>query len=308
MRIFSSIQSYQATKKTVVTLGTFDGVHLGHLSILKKLVTEAHKLNGESLVLTFFPHPRMVLKQDDSIKLINTIEEKTELLANTGIDNLVIHAFDNVFSQLSGEEFVKQVLVDTFMVEKVIIGYDHRFGKGGACDINDLVRFGVKYGFEVEQISAKEVDEVSVSSTKIRQALNDGDIIKANEFLGYPFYINGIVTKGRQLGRTIGFPTANIVPTEKYKLIPKEGVYLVKVYTLDKTYNGMLNIGTNPTVNGVNQTIEVNILDFNQDIYDTAIKISFLEHVRNVVKFNSLDELKNQLNKDKQYAIKYFSK
>jgi riboflavin kinase / FMN adenylyltransferase len=308
LRIFSSIQSYQATKKTVVTLGTFDGVHLGHLSILKKLVTEAHKLNGESLVLTFFPHPRMVLKQDDSIKLINTIEEKTELLANTGIDNLVIHAFDNVFSQLSGEEFVKQVLVDTFMVEKVIIGYDHRFGKGGACDINDLVRFGVKYGFEVEQISAKEVDEVSVSSTKIRQALNDGDIIKANEFLGYPFYINGIVTKGRQLGRTIGFPTANIVPTEKYKLIPKEGVYLVKVYTLDKTYNGMLNIGTNPTVNGVNQTIEVNILDFNQDIYDTAIKISFLEHVRNVVKFNSLDELKNQLNKDKQYAIKYFSK
>ena len=307
MNIFSSIQSYHSTKKTVVTLGTFDGVHLGHQSILTKLVTEAKRLNCESLVLTFFPHPRMVLKQDDSIKLINTIEEKTLLLANLGINNLVIHAFDNVFSQLSGEEFVKQVLVDTFKVHKIIIGYDHRFGKGGACDINDLMEFGNKYGFEVEQISAHEIDEVSISSTKVRNALLEGDIAKANEFLGYRYFLNGVVVKGKQLGRTIGFPTANITPSATYKLIPKEGVYLVKVEVLDSTYYGMLNIGTNPTVAGTSQTIEVNILNFDTDIYDQEIKIYFLERVRDVVKFNSLDELKQQLHHDKQYAITYFN-
>lgn len=311
MNIFSSIQSYHSTKKTVkktvVTLGTFDGVHLGHQSILTKLVTEAKNLACESLVLTFFPHPRMVLKQDDSIKLINTIEEKTILLNNLGIDNLVIHAFDNVFSQLSGEDFVKQVLVDTFKVQKIIIGYDHRFGKGGASDINDLIYFGEKYGFDVEQISAHEIDEVSISSTKVRQALCEGNITKANEFLGYSYFLNGTVVKGKQLGRTIGFPTANILPSATYKLIPKEGVYLVKVEVLNTIYSGMLNIGTNPTVAGTAQTIEVNILNFDSDIYDQEIKIYFLDRVRDVVKFNSLDELKQQLHNDKQCAITYFN-
>lgn len=307
LNIFSSIQSYHSTKKTIVTLGTFDGVHLGHKSILTKLVSEAKNLNCESLVLTFFPHPRMVLKQDDSIKLINTIEEKTKLLADLGIDNLVIHAFDNVFSQLSGEDFVKKVLVDIFHVHKIIIGYDHRFGKGGACDINDLIRFSKKYNFEVEQISVRELDAVSISSTKIREALNNGYIMMANDFLGYTYFLEGEVVKGKQLGRTIGFPTANIKINAGYKLIPKQGVYLVKVAVNSIDYFGMLNIGNNPTVNGETQTIEVNILNFDQDIYGQTIEVYFIDKVRDVIKFNSLDELKNQLNKDRQFAFKYFN-
>ena len=307
LNIFSSIQSYFSAKKTIVTLGTFDGVHLGHQSIFNKLVSEAKKLNCESLVLTFFPHPRMILRQDDSIKLINTIEEKTLLLDNLGINNLVIHPFDNVFSQMSGEDFVKQILVDTFHIQKIIIGYDHRFGKGGSCDIDDLIYFGTKYGFEVEQISAQEINEVSISSTKIRKALCLGDITKANDFLGYPYFLNGVVVQGKQLGRTIGFPTANIKVSANYKLIPCEGVYLVKIEILDKEYFGMLNIGNNPTVNGQDQTIEVHILNFNQDIYDQEVKIVFLERIRDVIKFNSLPDLTLQLNKDKETALKYFN-
>ncbi|UYW01175.1 bifunctional riboflavin kinase/FAD synthetase [Flavobacterium agricola] len=306
MNIFSSIQAFHSAKKTIVTLGTFDGVHLGHQSILKQLVAEAKAQNCESLVLTFFPHPRMVLKQDDSIKLINAIEEKTELLANLGIDNLVIHAFDTVFSQLSGEEFAKQVLVDIFKVQKIIVGYDHRFGKGGACNFDDLVAFGKKYNFEVEQISAQQINTVAVSSTKVREALTSGAIEKANSFLGYPYFLSGKVVMGKQLGRTIGFPTANIKPEVNYKLIPQNGVYLVQVQVLQNQYYGMLNIGNNPTVNGAEQTIEVHLLNFDANIYNQNIKVSFLKRLRDVVKFESIDALKNQLEADKQAAIAYF--
>lgn len=306
LKVFSSIHSYTSTKNTVVTLGTFDGVHVGHKCILNKIIESAKTLQAESLVLTFFPHPRMVLKQNDDIKLINTIEEKTELLQNLGIDNLVIHPFDNTFSQLSGEEFVKQVLVDIFKVTKIIIGYDHRFGKGGSCDINDLMQFGKKYGFEVEQISVQEINEVSVSSTKVRNALNKGDIKQANSFLGYSYFLSGKVVKGKQLGRTIGFPTANIQPNANYKLIPKTGVYVVLVEVMQKTYNGMLNIGYNPTVGGTQQTIEVNILDFDQDIYDQDIRVFFKDKIRDEVKFDSFNDLKIQLENDKNATISYF--
>lgn len=306
LKIFSSIQNFKSNKKTIVTLGTFDGVHCGHQYILNKIISTAKTLNMESLVLTFFPHPRMVLNKDVTIKLINTIEEKSKLLETTGIDNLIIHPFNKDFSNLSGEEFVKNILVNIFNVHKIYIGYDHRFGKGGSCDINDLESFGKKYGFEVEQISAQEINEVSVSSTKVRQSLNEGKITDANSYLGYKFYITGIVNKGKQLGRTIGFPTANIKPLQDYKLIPLKGVYIVTVEVDHIEYPAMLNIGNNPTVGDNNLTIEANLLNFEGDLYDKEVKVSFYDRIRDEQKFNSLEELKNQLFADKKVTENFF--
>lgn len=303
LKVFNSIFDFKSDKKTVVTLGTFDGVHFGHKSILNKLIESTTNSDEESLVLTFFSHPRMILEQDSDIKLLNTIEEKAQLLKELGIHNLVIQKFDNSFSQLLPEDFVKQVLVDIFNVKKIIIGYDHRFGKNRAADINDLIAFGQKYNFEVEQISAEEIDNVSISSTKIRTALQSGNIKLANEYLGYPFFINGKVVKGKQLGRTIGYPTANIVVSDKYKLIPAIGVYAAYAIINDVKYYGMLNIGTNPTIGDNPLTIEMNIFDFNEDIYDQEIEIGFIDKIRNQQKFNSLDELKLALSKDKEFAL-----
>ncbi|RRJ92422.1 bifunctional riboflavin kinase/FAD synthetase [Paenimyroides tangerinum] len=303
MKVFNSIFDFKSDKKTVVTLGTFDGVHFGHKSILNKLIESTINSDEESLVLTFFSHPRMILEQDSDIKLLNTIEEKAQLLKELGIHNLVIQKFDNSFSQLLPEDFVKQVLVDIFNVKKIIIGYDHRFGKNRAADINDLIAFGKKYNFEVEQISAEEIDNVSISSTKIRTALQSGNIKLANEYLGYPYFINGKVVKGKQLGRTIGYPTANIVVSDKYKLIPAIGVYAAYAIINDVKYYGMLNIGTNPTIGDNPLTIEMNIFDFDEDIYDQEIEIGFIDKIRNQQKFNSLDELKLALSKDKEFAL-----
>ena len=303
MKVFNSIFDFNSDNKTVVTLGTFDGVHFGHKSILNKLIESTTNSDEESLVLTFFSHPRMILEQDSDIKLLNTIEEKAQLLKELGIHNLVIQKFDNSFSQLLPEDFVKQVLVDIFNVKKIIIGYDHRFGKNRAADINDLIAFGKKYNFEVEQISAEEIDNVSISSTKIRTALQSGNIKLANEYLGYPYFINGKVVKGKQLGRTIGYPTANIVVSDKYKLIPAIGVYAAYAIINDVKYYGMLNIGTNPTIGDNPLTIEMNIFDFNEDIYEQEIEIGFIDKIRNQQKFNSLDELKLALSKDKEFAL-----
>lgn len=303
LKVFNSIFDFKSDKKTVVTLGTFDGVHFGHKSILNKLIESTTNSDEESLVLTFFSHPRMILEQDSDIKLLNTIEEKAQLLKELGIHNLVIQKFDNSFSQLLPEDFVKQVLVDIFNVKKIIIGYDHRFGKNRAADINDLIAFGKKYNFEVEQISAEEIDNVSISSTKIRTALQSGNIKLANEYLGYPYFINGKVVKGKQLGRTIGYPTANIVVSDKYKLIPAIGVYAAYAIINDVKYYGMLNIGTNPTIGDNPLTIEMNIFDFNEDIYEQEIEIGFIDKIRNQQKFNSLDELKLALSKDKEFAL-----
>ncbi len=303
LKVFNSIFDFKSDKKTVVTLGTFDGVHFGHKSILNKLIESTTNSDEESLVLTFFSHPRMILEQDSDIKLLNTIEEKAQLLKELGIHNLVIQKFDNSFSQLLPEDFVKQVLVDIFNVKKIIIGYDHRFGKNRAADINDLIAFGQKYNFEVEQISAEEIDNVSISSTKIRTALQSGNIKLANEYLGYPYFINGKVVKGKQLGRTIGYPTANIVVSDKYKLIPAIGVYVAYAVINDVKYYGMLNIGTNPTIGDNPLTIEMNIFDFDEDIYDQEIEIGFIDKIRNQQKFNSLDELKLALSKDKEFAL-----
>ena len=307
MKIFHSINEFHSNKKTIVTLGTFDGVHIGHTEILKKLTQNTHDGEFESTVLTFFPHPRTVLQGKSDLKLLNTINEKIRLLENIGIENLIIHPFDEKFAELSAEEFAKTILVDQLQVQKIIIGYDHRFGKNRTADINDLITFGTQYGFEVEQISAQEIDAISISSTKIRNALELGDIDLANQYLGYSYFLSGTVVKGKQLGRTIGFPTANIELDEDYKLVPKNGVYIVCAKIEDQLVNGMMNIGFNPTVEGKNKTIEVHLFDFNSDLYNHKIKISIKYPIRSEQKFESIAVLKQQLIKDKEFSIQYLS-
>ena len=307
LKLFHSINDFQSTKKTILTLGTFDGVHIGHKKILERITQNTENGKYESLVLTFFPHPRMVLQEKSEIKLLNTIAEKSKLLEQTGIENLVIHPFNESFSRLTAEEFVHSILVDQFHIQKIIIGHDHRFGRNRTANIDDLIAFGTEYGFEVEQISAQEIQDVSVSSTKIRKALDEGNIALANEYLGYPYFLSGEVVKGKQLGRTIGFPTANIHIEEEYKKIPKNGVYIVKTFIDNKTVFGMMNIGFNPTVNGERQTIEVNLFDFDADIYGQKLEISLLEYIREEQKFGSVDLLKEQLNRDKNTALEFVS-
>ncbi len=308
MKIFHSLCDFSITKKTIITIGTFDGVHIGHTKILEKIIQIAKELDCESLVLTFFPHPRMVLQEKTSVKLLHTMEEKKAMLQKIGIDNLIIHPFNKEFSQLSAEEFVKEILIDQLQIQKIIIGHDHRFGRNRTADINDLISFGKKYGFEVEQISAQEIDEIAVSSTKIRNALLDGTISLANEYLGYNYFFSGTVVQGQQLGSKIGFPTANIHIKEDYKLIPKNGVYIVKSYLNEELIYGIMNIGNRPTVNGLNKTIEVHFLDFDKDLYGQEITIEVVEFIREEQKFDSIDALKNQIQKDKEQSLSFILK
>ena len=306
MKIYNSINNFTTTKKTIVTLGTFDGVHIGHNAILDKICKVAKHENLESIILTFFPHPRKIVSNNYDIKLLNTIEEKSVLLEKIGIQNFIIHPFDKTFSELSPREFVTQVLVEKLNIQKIIIGHDHKFGKDRAADFNDLINFGKEFGFEVEEISAQQINEVSVSSTKIRNSLLEGNISLANEYLGYPYVLTGNVVKGNQLGRTIGFPTANIEIPEEYKLIPKIGVYVVTVDVNNDTVFGMMNIGVKPTLGENKLSIEVHLLDFDKDIYNQKIQVKVLERLRDEQKFDSFDALKSQLEKDKQNTIQYF--
>jgi riboflavin kinase/FMN adenylyltransferase len=289
-------------------LGTFDGVHIGHRKILEKVTQNTENGKYESLVLTFFPHPRMVLHGQSEVKLLNTIDEKIDLLEKIGIQNLVIHPFDETFSKLTAEEFVKTVLVDRFNIQKIIIGHDHRFGRNRTANIDDLITFGKQHGFEVEQISVQEVNDVSISSTKIRTALLEGNMALANEYLGYDYFLTGVISKGKQLGRTIGFPTANLKIEENYKLIPRNGVYVVKSTINQKTVFGMMNIGFNPTLGEENLSIEIHYFDFNADLYDQKIPVSLLEYLRPEQKFNSVALLKEQLKKDEKVALDYLNK
>lgn len=308
MNVFHSIQDFKSSEKTIVTLGTFDGMHIGHRAILNKLKLQRNQSGYKTLVLTFFPHPRMVLKTDHKILLLNTIEERIQLIKDFGIDYLVVQEFTQEFANLSAEEFVKNILVDQFNIAKIIIGHDHRFGKNRSADIHDLIEFGKKYHFDVEQISAKELDHVSVSSTKIRKALTQGNVSLAKDYLGYPYMISGKVVKGRQLGRTIGFPTANIQIYEDYKLVPAIGVYVVGVTVKGNDYYGMLSIGTNPTVGGKEKTTEVYIFDFNEVIYNEEITVHFLTKIREEQKFSSVDLLKEALKEDERFSGKFLSK
>lgn len=305
MKIFHAINEFVSSKKTIITLGTFDGVHIGHRKILEKLTQSTENRKYESMVLTFFPHPRMVLEGQSEVKLLNTIEEKTALLENSGIENLIIHPFDEIFSRLTASEFVKTVLVDQLHIKKIIIGYDHKFGRNRSANIDDLIAFGKEYDFEVEQISAQEIEAVSVSSTKIRKELKAGNVALANEYLGYTYFLTGTVKKGNQLGRTIGFPTANIQIPEEYKLIPKNGVYIVKSIINQKTVFGMMNIGFNPTVEKECLSLEIHYFDFDADLYDTRVVVSLLEYIRPEQKFESFDLLKAQLEEDKNQALAF---
>ncbi|WP_394757977.1 bifunctional riboflavin kinase/FAD synthetase [Flavobacterium sp.] len=306
MKVFHSISEFTSQKRTVITLGTFDGVHLGHQKIINRLLNSTQNNNLESVVLTFLQHPRSVLQAENTIKLLNTNAEKTDLLEKCGIDNLIIHTFDASFSELTGEEFVKTILVDKLNIHKIIIGYDHRFGKNRSSDIHDLIYFGKKYHFDVEQISAEEIDEISISSTKIRNAISNGNIKLANQYLGYNYSFTGKVVTGKQLGRTIGFPTANLIIENQQKIIPKNGVYIVEGLWQNTTHRGMMNIGTKPTIDGKNTTIEVHFFDTNQDLYDLDITISVHDFIRDEVKFNSINELKTQLEQDKITSLDYF--
>ena len=308
LKIFHSINDFNSTKKTILTLGTFDGVHIGHKKILKKITKNTENQKYESLVLTFFPHPRMVLQEHSDIKLLNTIDEKIDLLEQIGIENLVIHPFDEAFSRLTAEEFVRSILIDRFHIQKIIIGHDHRFGRNRTANIDDLIAYGQEYGFEVEQISVQEINDISVSSTKIRNALTAGDMDLANDYLGYDYFLTGNIIQGKQLGRTIDFPTANLKIAEDYKLIPQNGVYIVKSTINDQIVFGMMNIGFNPTVKGETQTIEIHYFDFNADLYNQKISVSVLHRLRSEQKFDSITLLKAQLQKDKKAALSYLSK
>jgi riboflavin kinase/FMN adenylyltransferase len=298
-----SAADYDQIKDSVVTIGTFDGVHLGHQKIIKRLVAIAHAEQLQALVLTFFPHPRMVVQKDSSIKLINTIDEKADLIQDLGVDHLVVKAFTKDFSRLTALEYVRDVLVNTLHVKHIIVGYDHHFGRNRTANIKDLKEYGAFYGFKVTEIDAQEVGDVAVSSTKIRTALKEGAIIEANQFLGYPFMLNGSVVKGKGLGKTIQFPTANLKIEESYKLIPKKGVYLVHALIDNELVYGMLNIGTNPTVSAANTlSVEVFFFNFNKNLYDTELSIHILDRIREEIKFTDLEALKVQLERDQQTA------
>ncbi|WP_299223007.1 bifunctional riboflavin kinase/FAD synthetase [uncultured Psychroserpens sp.] len=290
---------------SVITIGTFDGVHIGHQKIIKRLVAVGQQANLESVVLTFFPHPRMVLQKNSDIKLLNTIDERQELLSAFGLETLVIKPFTKEFSKLSAQEYVKTVLIDELNAKHIIIGYDHHFGKNRSANIDDLKTFGELFNFKVEEISAQDIKDVAVSSTKIRNAIASGAIDTANSYLGYNYYMTGIVIKGKGLGKQIHFPTANIAIEEPYKLIPKNGVYVTRTVINNVFVYGMMNIGTNPTVNGTKQSIEVHFFNLNQDLYHQTLKVEVLQRLRDEHKFESIKLLKRQLEKDKKSALSF---
>jgi riboflavin kinase/FMN adenylyltransferase len=304
MKIYHTLDDFSRLGYAVVTSGTFDGCHLGHQKILSRLKEIAEKNSGETVVITFWPHPRLVLKPDDkSLKLLNTFEEKAELLKSQGIQHLLRIPFTKEFSQLTSVDFIKNILVDRIGTKKLVIGYDHRFGKNREGSFEELKADGPKYGFEVEEIPRQEIDHLAVSSSKIRQALEAGNVTVAKSLLGQPYSITGRVVKGNKLGRVLGFPTANIDVDSHYKLIPSAGIYAVTVLHAGRQYYGMLYIGTRPTVEGAGPSIEVNIFEFDKEIYGEEIKVSFEKLLRADSKFKDLEELKNQLVKDKQAAI-----
>ena len=297
MKIYHHINEFKPLDFAIATTGTFDGVHVGHRTILKKLIETAKKNNGESVLFTFNPHPRLLLQPDLDLNLINSLEEKAELLKECGLDHLIIHPFTKEFSRTSSLEFVRNILVKNIGVKKLVIGYDHHFGRNREGSFEHLKEFGPVYGFDVEEIPAQDIDHVKVSSTKIRRALLEGEIETANTYLTRPYRLTGFVVKGDQLGRQIGFPTANLNLDDSKKHIPKNGVYavLVRIDGSDIQHSAMCNIGIRPTVSGKTKTIEINMFDFNLDIYGTKLTVFFKQRIRDEKKFESVEKLKAQL-------------
>lgn len=307
MKIYHSLESFQKLSYAVVTSGTFDGVHLGHQKILARLKEISALNGGESVVLTFWPHPRMVVSEDSQgLQLLSTLEEKIDLLTDLGIDHLLIVPFTRSFSELSCEDYIQQILVDQIGTKKLVIGYDHRFGRNREGSFDFLKKNAPHYGFEVEEIPREDIEEMAISSTRIRHTLSSGHIEEANSLLGRPYSISGTIVKGKQLGRQLGFPTANIQVNSFHKLIPTNGVYIIRAIYDKVSYQGMLNIGTRPTVDGTIRTIEANIFDFDKDIYGEKLQIELLKYLRPEQKFDGLDALIAQISKDKEAAKGYF--
>ncbi|WP_017259624.1 bifunctional riboflavin kinase/FAD synthetase [Pedobacter arcticus] len=331
MQIYHHITDFKCLKNAVVTIGTFDGVHLGHQQIIKELIQQAKQNGGESVILTFFPHPRMILNPENhALRMINTMAEKANILHQLGVDHLIITPFTRDFSNLSAEAYIKEVLIEQIGMKQMVIGYDHRFGKDRCGGLTELKQFSTIYDYSVTEIAEEDVRDIAVSSTRIRTALSLGDVDTANQLMGHPFTLSGKVIKGDQIGRTLGYPTANLFIEESYKIIPSDGIYAVTVEILESknknqelynpyqpsgletaesksnVYRGMAYIGHRPTINGMSQNIEVNIFDFSGDIYHQNLKMKFLHFIRHDVKFEGLEKLTEQLGKDKVATLKYF--
>jgi riboflavin kinase/FMN adenylyltransferase len=305
LKIYSSIEEFKPQKPSVVTIGTFDGVHSGHRKIIDRLVSQAKISGYESVLLSFFPHPRMVVQHQADIKLLHTLEERAQILESTGLDHLIVHPFSKDFARQTAESYIENILVKALKTKHIIIGYDHRFGKNRTADISDLRSFGEHFHFDVTEITAQEIDEVAVSSTKIRAALEAGEMHLANDYLGYEYLLTGTIVHGKGIGKDLGFPTANLRIAENYKLIPKSGVYVVKSRLLGRDVFGMMNIGSNPTVGGEGQHIEINFFDIDEDLYGKKVQVCLLEYLRAEQKFDSLEALKTQLAKDRENALKF---
>lgn len=304
MKIYYSLEDFSKQSNAVVTSGTFDGVHIGHQKIIARLKEIAEKSGGETVVITFWPHPRLILKpEDDSLRLLNTFEEKAELLKQQGIKHLLRIPFTKEFSQISSQAFIKNILVDTIGTKKLVIGYDHRFGNNREGSFEQLKVNGPAYGFEVQEIERQDIDHIAVSSSKIRKALEEGDIETATHFLGRSYSMTGEVVKGDKLGRVLGYPTANIDLDSRHKLIPSNGIYAVTVKYDSVVYQSMLYIGNRPTVNGNKRVIEVNLFDFNKEIYGESLTVYFHGLIRLDEKFQDLEALKLRLHQDKSEAL-----
>lgn len=309
MKVIHDINEFPRDVRSIVTTGTFDGVHIGHRKIINKLTDIARAQEAKSVIVTFWPHPRLVLfPEDNELKLLNTIEERIQLIGQNEVDYLVVINFTHQFSRFTSEEFIKNILVNKLNTQTLVIGYDHRFGKNREGSFEYLREHSMQYGFNVEEIPAQDIDHVAVSSTKIRNALLEGNIKQANDFLGYNYFFNGTVIQGNKLGRQIGFPTANLKIEDKNKLIPADGVYAATIRLGMEIYYGMLNIGIRPTVSNQNErTVEVNIFEFDREIYNEQAEITLLEKVRDEIKFKNLEELKQQLSEDKKNVLAIIS-
>ena len=308
MKIYKSIDEYNESKSSVVTIGTFDGIHKGHQKILNKVINASKQSNLSSVVLTFFPHPRIILNKYNNIKMIDTLDEKIDNLEEIGIDHLIIHPFDKKFSLLSADQFIKEYLVEKLKLKHIIIGYDHRFGKGREASVTDLKKYSNELNFVVDEIDAQEIEKIAISSTKIRNSINEGNLETTKVYLGRFFSLTGKVVRGDGLGKQIDYPTANIKIEENYKIIPKDGVYYIRTTIDNKLYNGMMNIGHRPTIGAKEKSIEVNLFKFNREIYDRVISIDVVVKIRDEKRFSSIDALKAQLVKDEKHCLKLINK
>ncbi|MFL2587368.1 MAG: bifunctional riboflavin kinase/FAD synthetase [Flavobacteriaceae bacterium] len=304
MQVFENILEYKPSRESIVTIGTFDGVHIGHRKIITDMVAKGEKENLLSILLTFFPHPRMVLQKDSNIKMIDTINEKKKIFKKLGVEVLIIQPFTKDFSRMSAIKFTRDILVNSLKVSKLMIGYDHRFGRNREATVKTLKSFGLDYNFKVDEIPAQDIESISVSSTKVRKAIRSGDFKLVNKFLSRPFNLSGKIIKGDELGRKIGYPTANLKIFEKYKLKPQNGVYLTRTKLKKQTYFGMMNIGIRPTISAKNNQIETHLFDFNGNLYGHEMTLEILEKIREEKKFKSIEKLKIQLDVDKKHCQK----